>query len=342
MEVDPKVRAYLHQFREFNKLSPGPIPDSITIRGARSHGPHLVFGAIIHGNETGSLPAMLHVVEMLLQNRGITPFQGSVTFFLGNVPACEQGVRFREADLNRVFCPQLVQTWESKRAQEIMGLLEQASLFVDFHQTSEPCRMPFYIFGFDLASYHWARALGGTSALVTRDSQVKFEEGSLCGDEWVRSRGVPAVTLELGQKGLRKDAEYLCESMIWRSLLLGFWIWEKEVSLEFLAQQNQELEFFTITKRVPFTHPLAHLHPGLQNFAPIQEGQILGLDGKGIPIPAPASGYALFPKYPDRDETGAALPPLSGDLVQIVTEISKPEGTLIPDFKGVRLGVEPG
>ena len=67
--------------------------------GAR--GTHIVVGSIVHGNEVGSLPAIVEVAERLAA--GDIDYGGRMTFFLGNPEASRENVRFLESDLNRVF-----------------------------------------------------------------------------------------------------------------------------------------------------------------------------------------------------------------------------------------------
>ena len=61
------------------------------------HGFHLVFGSLVHGDEVGSLPAVVAVAEALLA--GTLRHAGKVTLFLGNPEAALAGQRFLEADM---------------------------------------------------------------------------------------------------------------------------------------------------------------------------------------------------------------------------------------------------
>jgi len=81
---------------------------------------NIIFVAGIHGNE--QMP-----VKALSEN--------NVQFILGSPKAYEQNARFIEQDLNGVFGINN-NTYESKRASEILTEIDESDLVVDFHTTS--------------------------------------------------------------------------------------------------------------------------------------------------------------------------------------------------------------
>jgi len=81
---------------------------------------NIIFVAGIHGNE--QIP-----VKALSEN--------GIQFILGNPNAYEQNVRYTEEDLNSVFGINN-NTYESKRASEILKEIDESDLVVDFHTTS--------------------------------------------------------------------------------------------------------------------------------------------------------------------------------------------------------------
>lgn len=326
--VDPEVETWLKRFERLSVLSPGPVPWSVQVKRPETHefnaqdAGHIVIGSCVHGVETGSLPAVVALLEECQQ--GAFEVAGTLTVFLGNPAAVRQGTRFVEADLNRVFSDEAPDSLERRRAAELKPLLAGATLFVDFHQTNQPSATPFFIFGYHEESYLWARLIGGSNVLVTRDGRKAFSEGSLCGDEFCRARGIPALTLELGEKGIRPEATRIAYETMRALLAANVMVARGKVcgrpTLAELAASRPEFGFYNTIHQEPFTDGRATLLPGLHNFTPVSAGQALGtLEGK--PIAAPTSGVLLFPKYPRRDASGASLDPVTGDLFHLAVKL---------------------
>lgn len=88
----------------------------------------IVFVAGLHGNETASIKALT---------------ENNINFILGNPRAYEQNLRFTEKDLNASFgLPD--DSYESRRAKEILEEIDKDALVVDFHTTGKEDR-PFVI-----------------------------------------------------------------------------------------------------------------------------------------------------------------------------------------------------
>ncbi|MFK7926784.1 MAG: succinylglutamate desuccinylase/aspartoacylase family protein, partial [Myxococcota bacterium] len=122
------------------------------------HPLHVVIGAVVHGNEVGSLPALLELMTGLAE--GSIKFGGKLTIFLGNPEASLADKRFLEADLNRVFIDDPPDNHEGRRARQVKPILAAADLFLDLHQTILETDRAFYIFPFSEESWLWARAMG--------------------------------------------------------------------------------------------------------------------------------------------------------------------------------------
>ena len=309
----PSIENYLQEFEQWAQKHPGPCPHSVTLEFGR-HAGHAVFGSVVHGNETGSLPAVLATLHKL-HNKTLA-FGGKVTFFLGNVEACRRNVRFVEADLNRVFLDSAPPSAEALRAQELMPLLRSATVFFDFHQTIQPAEEPFYIFGFHEKSYLWARAVQGARVMVTRKQGTAFAANQICCDEYARNFNVPAVTLELGQKGLNPEAAALAETAMARVLNCL----DATTPLAELAEQQPDFRFFEIVHREPFVDPRSGLKPGLRNFTQVKAGEKLGITSE-FPFVAHAESRVLFPKYPERNAQGCAEGELPSEIFQLAVEL---------------------
>ena len=273
-------------------LSSG-LPWSRSYVGAR-HRLRVVFGLMIHGDEVGSLPGALAVMAELAS--GALTFGGTADFFIGNVPAARAGVRFLEADLNRVFIDTAPDSQERRRATTLSVLLSCCDLFIDFHQTALPTARPFFTLPWRPLEERWIRALNTDAAWITRPSGVSFSPGLKCADEYVRDRGVPGITLELGERGFSETATQATAAVIRRTLRL----------LDAVAEHGSSVltgplpPCFQYSHAEPYTDRALRLRPGLVNFQAVAAGEVLSAPESPL-LRAPADGVLLFPKYPAPD-----------------------------------------
>lgn len=314
-DIRSRLSSLLDQFRA------GARPGAFAYEWCHSHVGkhpfHLVFGAMVHGNEFGSLPAAVRLVEAL--RSGTLKPKISVTIFLGNPEAARENRRYLEADLNRVFLDNPHGQHEHNRAREIMPILDAADAFIDFHQTILDTLQPFYIFPWNTGGWHWARAMQSAKVWVTRDPSTQFSAGTRCTDEYVCLRGKPGLTMELSQKGFHAHAEALC----WQGMLKAIETAEAvalgEEALSTVAERAPDLAFFTTTHTEPFATPDHTLRPGLVNFQTVAAGDQISAD-RTPEIRVPNAGMLLFPKYPAR-EAGRAVAPLPGQIYRLITPL---------------------
>ncbi|WP_186644493.1 succinylglutamate desuccinylase/aspartoacylase domain-containing protein [Fluviispira vulneris] len=311
-----KLDFYLKEFMQLEKKFHGDPSNSLTLNFNKHKG-HLVIAGLIHGNETGSLPAVLKCIKKLLDKD--LSYGGKVTFLLGNIEAAQKDLRYIESDLNRSFGESYKGEFsnERKRAIELMPLLKSADVFIDLHQTIMPSLKPFYIFEMNHDSYHWARALGGASTLVTRKKGASFSQVGMCSDEYVRSLNKVGITLELGEQGFSESAEILAFSVLKRALNCMDKVFKSGIPIEKLSRKNSDFEFLTISHREPFDSPKKCLNTGFRNFHKLSKNMIVGADEKQNPLECPRDGYILFPKYPIRNSLGEASLPLPGEIYVI-------------------------
>ena len=315
-DVRPRLSALLDRFQR--SASPGPFGYRLVHHmDGGQHPTHVVFGCMVHGNEYGSLPAAVRLVEAL--NDGGLKFGGKVSVFIGNPEAALEDARYLEADLNRVFLDTGKTRHEDQRAKQLMPILDAADVFLDFHQTILPTTQPFYIFPWQEVGWQWARAVRSTDVWVTRDPGQGFSSGSKCSDEYVADRGRPGMTLELSEKGFTAAAEALCFEAMLETLRIADET-HRGTSIAELANQKPELTFLTTTFIERFDNPEKALKPGLVNFQAIRRGQALH-DVSSPPMHAPTDGVILFPKYPEREGL-AAKPPWPNEIYRLVSPMS--------------------
>jgi succinylglutamate desuccinylase len=310
----------LNAFEETAREFPAAIPWCVDL-GPKQSKFTTVFGSAIHGNETGSLPAVLSILSEMAEE--FQSLHGRYIFFVGNPDAVHAGTRFIERDLNRCFNLTDSATLEGKRSIELSKILAEADLFIDYHQTNQPAVFPFFTFAYHEESYRWAAHMQAADHFVTRDMKVAFSSEGLCGDEWVRARGKSAVTLELGRAGLSHSAFQTTLNSLRR--IVGFV--ETELSHGRLPApakpaSGEDLKFFQVAAKLPWTGDEAALIDGFENFQFVNAGDELGQMSKDVKLTAPVSGHLMFPKYPKRNADGKPLEPQGGDIVQIVQAIA--------------------
>jgi len=298
---------------EFEDLADGPVPFSHSQDGGR-HDVHLVFGGLIHGNEKGSLPALLAILRDL--HSGALSFGGRLSLIVGNPWAARAEKRFLEADLNRVFIDSDADTLEHRRARQLMQVLGDADVFVDFHQTILDTQKPFYIFPWQPDGWRWARALAGAEVWVTRAPGESFSSGTCCSDEYVRNRGGVALTLELGQKGFDAHAAARAEAVMRRAIALADRLAQGSGTIAEQSEEQPELGFYRTVFKAPYPDRSWALRPGLTNFLPVSAGERLTAPASPR-LSAPCDGVLLFPKYPPANQ------PLPGEIVRVLERMGE-------------------
>jgi len=288
---------WLSRFRSVASSGPAAIPWTHVHRGSRS-GTHVVIGVMVHGNEYGTLPAAVRLIEAL--ERGTVRWTGPVTLFVGNPEAGLAERRYLDFDLNRAWSFQAEHRGrEVERAHQLRPLLDSADLFLDLHQTLLESRSAFWTFPWSPIFGHWARILGTAPVGITRPSgQVFATAGLKCIDEYVRDRGRPGFTVELGQKGF--DPAQADNAL--RTMLTLLETQERidlgHSTLESESESGSPVRWFQTVHREPWGDPDRRLRPGLSTWTPVRAGEDLSADASP-PILSPVDGALLFPKYPD-------------------------------------------
>jgi succinylglutamate desuccinylase len=310
------VEELLRQFA--NAADPGPFDATHChhFAGVGTDQRHLVFGFLVHGNEHGTLPSALRLVQEL--NAGILKPKSAVTLFLGNPCAARKNVRFVDEDLNRVFTfDREADNLERRRASELRPILDAADVFVDFHQTQTPTASAFWTFPWSAEMAQWAAISGAAPLGLTRAPGRAFSMGKCCLDEYVRGRGRVGITAEMGSKGqdpLQAEETY---QAIRRLLTASDRQQQKDATLAELAAASPVISWYETAEVVPAESREHRLRPGLENWIRVSEGELLSPEG-APELRAGFGGCLLFPKYPRDDE------PPPPELFRIGRRISDP------------------
>ena len=269
---------------------------------------HLIISAIIHGNEYGSLPGILELIQNLEQ--GTISFGGKMTVVLGNPEAARLNVRFLESDLNRMFLPNEYQTHEAHRARELMPIFDKADLLIDFHQTILHTQKSFYICPLTKDILHWAKILECTNAIVDATPDNTETSTTRCADDYMYLRKNPALTIELSKKGFSDTATQITRKACFNALDTITKL-QSGITLSELADTKPDVHIYKTVHREPYKIRDLRLKPELFNFTPVASGEHLEAENS-MEIIAPFDGYLLFPKYPKDNQ------PLPNEIYRII------------------------
>lgn len=316
-ELFDQIAALLTRFRRMGHTRNG-VRDTWAYDGQDSD-QHVVFGIMVHGEEWGSLPGALALMNDL--TTGARTFPGKITVFIGNADAALAGRRFLDADLNRVFLdlpPDAPAhgTLEHDRATALRPILDTADLFVDFHQTIEATASPFVISPWTPGIETWVRRLQPAPAWVTRAPDASFSTGTCCADEYVRNRGGMAFTIELSQRGFSASAAAATTRVMADAL-------DAVAAGPIPGAPGPLPTCYRTAHTEPFSHSGLALKVGLANFQPVQRGDNLAAPGRPD-LWVPDDGLLLFPKYPHRDAAGLVDGPLPGEIYRLLLPLDRP------------------
>jgi predicted deacylase len=281
---------------------------------------HTVVGCLIHGNEHGTLPAAISLVEAL--NAGRVRPKGPVTVLIGNTEAALADKRFLEEDFNRVFTfDRPAASLERKLAERVRPILDAADVFLDLHQTQTPTAQAFWTFPWSTEMGLWARALQAAKVALTRPAGQSFSAGTCCLDEYVRNRGKVGITVEVGYKGQDPAQSAHSYEVMTRLIAIVDRVASGQ-SLESIALEASEVRAYKTADIVPAATAQHRLRPGLGNWTPVQQGELLSATG-APELRASVEGFVLFPKYPGPADPP---PPELFRLAQLVLDVRELEG----------------
>lgn len=285
------------------------------LRGERP-GPTLVCVGGVHGNEPAGVLALERVVASLAK-RGLGC--GRLVGVVGNVGALNQGKRYIDRDLNRLWWPRLSghapgldgvpachEEWEKARLNvllaDVLGEAPRRHYLMDLHTTSSPSA-PFAIAGCSELCRDFAEVFELPIVLG-----LERQLGNTLIDHFI-DRGWTAVALEAGQ---HQDPCSIAfhESLLW-SALQELGCVEEDPPAPVLEAR---LAIRRVLRRVPKAVQVLYRHPvrtgdgfrmedGLENLQFVSEGQPLARDSEGV-ITSPASGRLLMPLYQPQGEDG--------------------------------------
>lgn len=295
---------------------------------AAADGPVLVAVCGAHGNEPAGVEAALDVLAALHASR--PPARGRFVAVTGNRSALARGVRYVDADLNRLWTDDAVRALSDhgvRSARDGAGDLdggveaaEQSDLFatlsaimgggeahsgrvsiLDLHTTSAPSA-PFAI---ALPTTPNRRLLAGVPLPL-----VHGLEGRLTGtlSSWLARAGHAALSVEGGRHGDASSVRHLVH-VLWLALANGGVLDRRDVAWAANAAALRTARAGRPAGvTVAYRHPVGRgdgfrMQPGLESFQRVRKGTLLAETHAG-PVTAPLGGVLLFPLYQGLGDDG--------------------------------------
>jgi succinylglutamate desuccinylase len=273
----------------------------------------------MHGNEPAGIRALKTVFELLEREQEIRPefrFHGRLVGLVGNMAACQRGVRFIGKDLNRQWDPAHVDALRSRPAgvslepedTELLDLLSEIEREMDSMPESPVV----------LLDLHTTSASGGIFAVATDDPEslriakglhVPVITGMLRGLRGTTlhffsrrrfGRPLASAAFEAGQHGDPLSVNRTISAVINCMRSIG------NVRPEDVETRHDELlrryaRALPTVAELVYSHRIAPgdafvMQPGYRNFQAVEAGEWLATDRNG-PVRAPAAGLVLMPLY---------------------------------------------
>ena len=145
-------------------------------------GPTLIFTAGIHGNEPAGIFALKDIFQKLKSQN--IPFNGNMFAIGGNLPALEKGIRYKEADLNRV--------WHEDSVSDIRNgldyssekeLLEQKEIYDLIKKLLQEATGPVYFFDLHTTSSETIPFVTVNDSLLNRKFTQQYPVPMILGIE---------------------------------------------------------------------------------------------------------------------------------------------------------------
>ncbi len=279
-------------------------------------GPTMVVVGGMHGNEPSGVQALQTLLKELqgFEDR----FSGELFALAGNLRALEEGKRFIDYDLNRMWkmgadmrsLGKIPKAYEEKEMGELHKLVEDISenrkgplVFLDLHTTSSESA-PFLLCGDTLRNRDFIADIP-VPKILGLDEQLNGPFLS-----YVNAQGHISIVFEAGQH--TSPESYKNHLALLRVMLVEAGCMEKDVlcshelNLNRLeAQAGGELQcFFEVRHRYGIRDATDFkMKPGYYNFREVEEKELLAHYRK-FPVFAPLTGRIFMPLYQQQGDDG--------------------------------------
>jgi len=289
------------------------VPKTSRILGRLGEKKEPVFVVIggIHGNEPAGVEAIERVIRSIEKEK--IQIRGCFIALRGNIKALQQGKRFIQMDLNRLWTEANLQCHECEEAEfeELESLYEEIrkaanglrhAFLLDLHTTSASSS-PFFILGDTIRNRRLTARIPVPKVLGIEE-QI---EGTL--STFMNEEGLVAINFEAGSHE-DPGSVHRHEAAIWLALTHTGLV--KRDAIPFYSHMRGILR--SSAKGLPrifesiYRYGIAEgenfkMLPGYFNFKPIHKGEVLA-SSNGKPVKAPLSGRIFMPLYQEQGDDG--------------------------------------
>lgn len=257
------------------------LPDNVIMRTGTKPGATVAIFCGVHGNERAGILA----VDRLVNELDVAA--GTVYLVYANPLAIEKHVRMVDANLNRLFLPRKSppETYEQRRAADIMRLLDRCDALLDLHSYSAPLApeqaAPFAIC--EPASFPIA-ALFDVPVVVSGFTAA--EEGG--SDGYMFLNGKPGICVELGANESPESRAALGMDTVKRFLAYFGCIAQEPAPV---VHTPRHLTLTTFYKK---THEDFRFVREFQNLEPLAAGEPIA-EVNGLILNTPVDSFIIFP-----------------------------------------------
>ena len=284
------------------------------IEGAHP-GPTLFFLGGIHGNEPSGVYALQKAVSFLESKK--KDLCGKMYAIAGNLDALEQGVRFIDQDLNRMFTKEKVGSLGAYSENDCKETRQKRELLAIIDSAIESESGPFYFFDLHTTSGETIPFLTVNDSLLNRNYTKQYPVPNVLGIEeflegpllsYINELGYIAFGFEAGQHdnpdSVKNHYAFIMLSLYYTGMadkqLVNFEHYYS--SLWKAAEKNHR--FYEIIYRYQIDpNDSFSMKPGFDNFEHIASETFLAKDN-GKNILAPTSGRIFMPLYQGKGEDG--------------------------------------
>lgn len=304
------------------KIHSGPLNKTIEVkrllgthRGLDS-GPTLIFTAGIHGNEPAGVFALQYVLEWL--QKSTTNFNGVLYAIIGNLDALEKGVRYKHADLNRLWTKEKLAEFHHQDVYQISEEhQQQKEIYELINEILSKENGPFYFFDLHTTSGDTAPFITVNDSLLNRRFTEQYPVPIILGIEefldgpllsYINELGYVAFGFEGGQHEAVSAYENHIAFIFLSVVFTGCLPASEADYMKHFYKLEQEMafprKFFEIIFRQAI-EPNDHfiICDGYVNFQKVDKNTVLAINN-GAQLTTPYSGHIFMPLYQGKGNDG--------------------------------------
>ncbi|MEX0291149.1 MAG: succinylglutamate desuccinylase/aspartoacylase family protein [Flavobacteriaceae bacterium] len=312
-------------FEMLHQNSPGPLVSTKNFRFVdtihlKDEAPTLVIFAGVHGNEPAGVLAVEKVFTQLRKNE--KTLLGNFIGIRGNLPGLQQGERFLEQDLNRLWTSINIKSIQLKKEQ--LRSVEEKELLILYREITKMLSRytgPIYFIDIHTTSSKTIPFITINDALINRKFSRRFPLPVILGIEeylegpllsYINEQGYVSLGFECGQ---HQDAEAVdnAESFIWLALSIAgilpksIWSNHTEHYKKLHLAANGNTKFYEVIKRFGLkSQDRFTMFEGFESFENIKKGTSLA-EYNGQEVLASKNGILFMPLYQTQGEEGFFL-----------------------------------